>query len=130
MDEFYCTKLIYWEHAKSGEILPSSEKDSKKFVETLSRKLFNEIRQRITKNVLLKCYNFFLVPLQTELWGETQAKVSALTDDEIEELFEVHATKQKYKQEEYLLKQELGTLKEQEANFLEAAGNFSKPQNN
>jgi len=129
MDEFYCTRIIYWEYVKFAvDGLPANERDTKKLVEVLAKKLFNDIRQRITKNVLLKCYNFFLVPLQTELWGETQGKVTALSDEEIEELFEVQATKQKYHQQEEKFKAELKTLREQESLFLEASINFSHPQ--
>ena len=129
MDEFYCTRIIYWEFTKfATDGLPASEKDTRKMVDALAKKLFNDIRQRLTKNVLLKCYNFFLVPLQTELWGETQGKVTALSDEEIEELFEVQATKQKYHQQEERFKAELKTLREQEALFLEASINFSHPQ--
>lgn len=131
MDEFYCTRIIYWEaslHKFAADGLPANERDTKKLVEVLAKKLFVDIRQRITKNVLLKCYNFFLVPLQTELWGETQGKVTALSDEEIEELFEVQATKQKYHQLEEKFKSEHKTLREQEALFLEASINFSHPQ--
>jgi hypothetical protein len=45
-------------------------------VTSLASKLFEEHRDRIVDNVLLKCHSFFLVPMQTELWGVVQAKVS------------------------------------------------------
>lgn len=34
--------------------------------------VFEELKSRICKNVMLKFYNFFLIPMQTALWNEIQ----------------------------------------------------------
>ena len=41
----------------------NDQEDTKSAVVNLATDLFNELRDRITKNVLLKFYNFFLVPM-------------------------------------------------------------------
>ena len=70
LDEFYCTRIIYWNHnyhSSTNENLndnaPSDEEDIREIVQETSQNIFNSTRERITENVLLKCYNFFLVPM-------------------------------------------------------------------
>jgi hypothetical protein len=41
----------------------NDQEDTKTAVVNLATDIFNELRDRITKNVLLKFYNFFLVPM-------------------------------------------------------------------
>ncbi len=43
--------------------------DTKIAVVQLATELFGSIRTRITKNVLLKFYNFFLVPMYVHKWN-------------------------------------------------------------
>jgi hypothetical protein len=52
-------------------------------VDSLAKELFTRLRERITKNVLLKFYNFLLVPMQAELWTEIQGAVTTLSDDQV-----------------------------------------------
>lgn len=40
----------------------------------LTTQLFDRIKERIIRNVLLKFYNFFFVPMQLELWNEIHGK--------------------------------------------------------
>lgn len=134
MDEFYCTRLIYWELQQDGVDLSkynhASGKDReaiRQAVMTLASKLFDDIKARITKNVLLKCYNFFLIPMQTDLWGEVQSKITTLTDQMLEESFEVTVTKAKLKEDEKHLKDVLEKFKQQEDVFRDAANVFSRP---
>jgi len=68
LDEFYSTRTIYWDLTSefSNRNLPlerNDQEDTKKQVINLSTELFNELRDRITRNVMLKFYNFFLVPM-------------------------------------------------------------------
>jgi len=131
MDEFYSTRTIYWDLTEYADRpLPtdrSDQEDTKTAVVNLSTDLFNEIRDRITKNVLLKFYNFFLVPMQSELWNEIQGKVNCLVDENLEKLFDVSTTKAKLSQNTQQLKEELSKATEQDKLFMEYANNFSKP---
>jgi len=132
LDEFYSTKTVYWELTENPEKgsnfdLENSKEESKEKVEALAIKLFERIRDRIKRNVLLKTYNFFLVPLQTELWNVIQSKVTSLSDAQLEQHFEVGATKTKLtssiKENEEIIKK----TTEQEGQLLDAAALFSHP---
>jgi len=136
MDEFYCTRLIYWELQQDGGDLswysnasgkPQDKDAIRAAVTALAAKMFDGIRARITKNVLLKCYNFFLIPMQTDLWGEVQSKINGLTDQMLEESFEVTVTKAKLKEDEKLLQDVLEKFRQQEEIFRDAANVFSRP---
>jgi len=89
--------------------------------------LYERIRDRIKRNVLLKTYNFFLVPLQIELWNVIQGKVTSLSDAQLEQYFEVGATKSKLtssiKENEEIIKKST----DQETQLLDAATLFSHP---
>eukprot|EP01092_Planopodium_desertum_P009917 TRINITY_DN4335_c0_g2_i5.p1 TRINITY_DN4335_c0_g2~~TRINITY_DN4335_c0_g2_i5.p1 ORF type:complete len:275 (+),score=67.13 TRINITY_DN4335_c0_g2_i5:30-827(+) len=138
LDEFYCTKIIYWDLLNlSKSVLPDLPKDAdlatkeeaaRETVEKYAKILFQDIRQRITTNVLLKCYNFYLVPMETDLWGKLQGKVTSLSDEKIEELFEVLATTEKLKDQEVSVKNMQIKFKEQEKDFMTAAHKFANPQ--
>ncbi|KAM9991405.1 hypothetical protein ACTFIZ_004805 [Dictyostelium cf. discoideum] len=131
MDEFYSSRTIYWElteHPDSS--LPSIRNDhheTKTAVCQLATKLFDSIRQRITKNVLLKLYNFFLVPMQTDLWNEIQAQITCLSNEQLEQLFEVQATREQLKQEEKKQQQILEKYSQIDEQFLKAASLFCRP---
>jgi len=132
MDEFYGTRTIFWEYTEySGDRnLPrdrNDEEETRKVVEDLSKELFERLKQRIVKNVLLKFYNFLLVPIQTELWSEIQTKVTTLSDEQLDQIFEVNATRSKLLEDEKSLQATISSLQEQEVAFLEAATHFSHP---
>jgi hypothetical protein len=67
MDEFYSTRTILWDFTefadKSLPLERNDQEDTRTSVVQLATELFNSLRDRITKNVLLKLYNFFLVPM-------------------------------------------------------------------
>ncbi|KAM9972138.1 hypothetical protein ACTFIW_003491 [Dictyostelium discoideum] len=134
MDEFYSSRTIYWElteHPDSS--LPSIRNDhheTKTAVCQLATKLFDSIRHRITKNVLLKLYNFFLVPMQTDLWNEIQAQITCLSNEQLEQLFEVQATREQLKQEEKKQQQILEKYSQIDEQFLKAASLFCRPLSN
>ncbi|KAF2077310.1 hypothetical protein CYY_001376 [Polysphondylium violaceum] len=139
MDEFYTTKLIHWDLQNNAELKHlvdqtnkthiSSGKDTHQIVSTLATKLFQEMRTRITKNIMLKCYNFFLIPMQNELWREVQGKITVLSDSMLEELFEVSITKEGLKEDERHLITVVNQFQQQEENFLLAANQFTHPTN-
>jgi len=131
MDEFYGTRTIFWEYTEYADRnLPMDRADAeetKKSVDGLAKELFVRLRDRITKNVLLKLYNFLLVPMQTELWSEIQGKVTTLSDAELEQKFEVSATVSKLQEDEKSLQNKIAKYGEQEQYFLRYATHFSHP---
>eukprot|EP01099_Mayorella_cantabrigiensis_P000830 TRINITY_DN1356_c0_g1_i1.p1 TRINITY_DN1356_c0_g1~~TRINITY_DN1356_c0_g1_i1.p1 ORF type:complete len:728 (-),score=209.06 TRINITY_DN1356_c0_g1_i1:108-2291(-) len=131
LDEFYDTRTIYWdltEYADRSLPMDRNDPDTKRAVVDLATELFKEtLQKRIIKNVLLKFYNFFLVPMQTELWSVVQGKISSLSDTELEQIFEVNATKDRIKEEEKRLLQIVSQCAEQEVVLLEAASKYSHP---
>jgi len=129
MDEFYCTKLIYWEVQQSQQNGADAKKGaySAENVQSLSQEIFNATKLRITRNILLKCHNYFLVPMQSPLWGEIHGKVSSLSNQNLEELFEVPLTTQRLQDEQRTLQHILDRFVQQEANFQTASHAFSHP---
>eukprot|EP01119_Soliformovum_irregulare_P007303 TRINITY_DN196_c0_g1_i2.p1 TRINITY_DN196_c0_g1~~TRINITY_DN196_c0_g1_i2.p1 ORF type:complete len:675 (+),score=269.59 TRINITY_DN196_c0_g1_i2:42-2027(+) len=100
-DEFLSTRLIYWEltNLEGGKGLNLPKSDNKeefiKAIIKLSHELFNKIRDRVVKNISLKTYNYFFVPMQTELWAEIQGNITCMSDDTLAELFSVQVTRAK-----------------------------------
>jgi len=131
MDEFYGTRTIFWEYTEYSDTkLPmdrSEADETRRSVEALTKELFVRLRERITKNVLLKFYNFLLVPMQTELWNEIQGKVTTLSDAQLEQIFEVNAIRNKLDEDEKALKKQIEACTTQEVHFLESATLFSHP---
>jgi hypothetical protein len=133
MDEFYSSKTIFWELTEfSDRKLPTDRtdknpEDAKVAVSKLAADLFKSIRERITKNVLLKFYNFFLVPMQTDLWTEVQRRITTVSDEQLDQFFQVKTNKEKLKEDEKSLEQLLAKTTEQETQFLEIARQFTHP---
>lgn len=133
MDEFYSSKTIFWELTEfSDRKLPTDRSDknaeeAKSAVSKLAADLFKSIRERITKNVLLKFYNFFLVPMQTDLWTEIQRRITTVNDDQLQQYFQVNTTKDKLKDDERALEALLAKTSEQETAFLDIARQFTHP---
>lgn len=128
IDEFGCTKLIYWEvGAKIKESKKDKDMDPKDLVNKLTESIFNTIKTRLTRNLLLKCHNYFLVPMQSPLWGEIQSKISVISDDRLQELFEIDSTKHRLQDDEKNLQQILEKFGRQEELFQSASHGFSHP---
>ncbi|GAM21039.1 hypothetical protein SAMD00019534_042140 [Acytostelium subglobosum LB1] len=135
IDEFYTTRLIYWELQNNDELKALSEAgaaaktkdDTQRVVNKLAAKLFRDTKARITKNIMLKCFNYFLIPMQSDLWGEVQGRITILSDVMLEELFEVSVTKERLKEDERHLGQISVQFTQQEENFMLAANTFSHP---
>lgn len=132
LDEFYCTRIIYWDINSRKEPLPdvgsANEEEAAAVVSDFAAKLFQELRERVVENVLLKCHNFFLVPMQTDLWGDIQGRVTQLDDQSISEMFQVTATRDKFKKKEERLRQEVKKLQEQESALQAAMNGFQHPE--
>eukprot|EP01092_Planopodium_desertum_P011218 TRINITY_DN5126_c0_g2_i1.p1 TRINITY_DN5126_c0_g2~~TRINITY_DN5126_c0_g2_i1.p1 ORF type:complete len:772 (+),score=212.08 TRINITY_DN5126_c0_g2_i1:32-2347(+) len=134
MDEFYSTRTIYWHITE----IPSEElkmdmpavvdpEEAKKQVAEKSQLVFNSLRERIVKNILLKFYNFFLVPIQTKLWNAIHGQISTLSLEDLESKFEVDATTTRLKDEEKRIEEDVKKYIEQEAEFLKSSTKFSHP---
>jgi hypothetical protein len=133
LDEFYSTKTIFWELTEfTDRKLPTDRADKnpdeiKQSVAKLASDLFKNIRDRITKNVMLKFYNYFLVPMQVELWSEIHNKVMTLDDGQLDQFFQVNPTKDKLKADEKHLDAILKKTAEQESQFMDSARQFANP---
>lgn len=128
-DEFYGTRLIYWELTNlDGKTLNTkgSSDDTKNAVVKLATETYEKIRDRIAKNILLKSFNYFLVPMQTEIWSEIQGSITSLSDEQLKELFEVDATTKRLQGSEKDMQQILSKFNDQEHLFLEFTNNFAK----
>eukprot|EP01116_Phalansterium_solitarium_P008438 TRINITY_DN22350_c0_g1_i1.p1 TRINITY_DN22350_c0_g1~~TRINITY_DN22350_c0_g1_i1.p1 ORF type:complete len:681 (-),score=139.34 TRINITY_DN22350_c0_g1_i1:83-2125(-) len=131
LDEFLSTRLIHWEAINlDGAAAPTakvgSAADAHKEVLKKADEIFERIRNRVTKNVVLKTYNYFLVPLQTSLWTEIQGNITCLPDVDLKELFEVSASVSRLKDEEQRMQGIIRQFGEQESFFLLQAQRFSK----
>jgi hypothetical protein len=122
---------VYWDINSRKEPLPdlggASEERAAAAVTEFAGKLFGELRERVVENVLLKCHNFFLVPMQTELWGDIQGKITQLEDAAISEMFQVVATRERFKRREDALRNDVRKLQEQESQLNAATNGFSHP---
>lgn len=132
MDEFYSSKTIFWEMTEFTDFkLPTDAEKSPelslKAVSSLASDLFNSIRDRISTNVILKLYNFFLVPVQLELWNEIQTKVTTMSNEQLEQYFQVNSIKEKFKNEEKSLESRLIKIDDQINQFSEIAQYISNP---
>jgi hypothetical protein len=76
---------------------------------------------------LLKCHNFFLVPMQTDLWGDIQGKMTQFDDIMISELFQTSTTRESFKREENALRVEFQKCQDQEASLTAAVNGFAHP---
>jgi len=132
VDEFYNTQTIVWELAEFMSELSTdnasssqSPEDIHEIVSKISPILWENIRKRIAKNILLKFYNFFLLPIRFQLWLYVQEKVNTLSDDELSSLFEVEQIKEKLTNDIKYFTGHLNEIKEVEKKFLVASAEFS-----
>ncbi|KAL6080673.1 Dynamin family protein (Fragment), variant 3 [Balamuthia mandrillaris] len=130
VDEFCSTRIIYWElssfPSKSLRIKNTqSAKQSRDKVGQLAVALWDQIKQRTSHNIALKCHHFFLVPMETELAGELQGQFSSLSDGEVEELFEVDTLRKALQKEKKQVEEALARHEAKEKAFRQAAALFS-----
>jgi len=122
--------LIYWEltnlDTKATPKKADNLEETKKAVSKLATDTYDKIRDRIAKNILLKSYNYFLVPMQTDIWSEIQGSITCLTDEQLLELFEVPATTARLKSSEKDMQTILAKFNDQEHLFLEYTNSFAK----
>lgn len=130
-DEFSCTQLVCWQAKKDGRLPDLEQGGSQEQINALVSKLvqdlFADIKERVKTNVMLKCYNFFLVPMQSQLILSLHGSLSTLSDDQLCELFEVAISKARLTGKQEYWTQIINTFLEQEKTFMSAAVNFSHP---
>ena len=124
IDEFYSTRTVHWDLTEN-EHFSALERNEQ--VPDLAKTLFKKIKNRITRNVLLKFYNYFLVPLETSLWSEMQRRIGELSDKSLEDLFEINSVKDAFSNAEIRHQSILKDLEDKEKILLEAATLFSHP---
>jgi len=129
MDEFLDTRTIYWHLSENDQQKLSfpSESDDKSSVINLARSIFTKIRDTISYNIKLKWYNFFLVPLQTLLWNQIQESVNVLSEQDLQQKFEVNATKKRLEKKINTLKENISSLEIQEQQLLKSSTLYSHP---
>lgn len=136
LDEFYSTKTLYWELIEFSNQkfqMNFSEKnpeEAMKSVVKLATELFNTIRDRLTKNIMLKFYNYMLVPMQTELWVELQKKMNEIDEDQLNLYFQIDSTKKMIENKVKSYKDMLTNLGDLEKQFIESAKVLAHPETN
>jgi len=127
MDEIACTQLIYWNSTGNANAhLPKSKSLDKNYALEMAKKLFNENRDIIIDNILLKCHNRFLVVMQRDLSGEILKDTSSFDDKSLEEMFELRVAKEKLKRDEEREKQAQQSFQEKETVLRDLATQFSR----
>eukprot|EP01099_Mayorella_cantabrigiensis_P001083 TRINITY_DN1446_c0_g1_i1.p1 TRINITY_DN1446_c0_g1~~TRINITY_DN1446_c0_g1_i1.p1 ORF type:complete len:362 (+),score=87.62 TRINITY_DN1446_c0_g1_i1:83-1168(+) len=129
LEEFASTRLLYWEATnlagKKGPLEGKGPLEIKRSVATLATELFHNTRKRMTKNILLKFYEFLLIPVQSNL-AEIQQQVTYLSDPLLDELFQVQVLRDKYESEHRQLKEKKTKLQQEEQIFEQAVQKFKQ----
>jgi len=132
LEEFYSSPVLYWDFTEMEREahnlkLANIDQPSHKTISQLSQEYFKELQQRILYNVVLKLYNFFLVPLQTEVCNSILAKIGGLSDQDLERLFEIASNKGKLIEYKTTLEKVIKQCSTQEVNFRGASYRLSSP---
>ena len=130
MDEFLSPRTIYWDFAGDKQSIPTERTDSSETKQTvlkLATDIFNEQRERITKGVTLKFYNFFLVPLEVQLMNEIQSKINQLTDDQLENHFQLNSTREQLQEAIQKREEDSRIYVAKDKLFQELSTSFSHP---
>ncbi len=130
MDEFYSTRTVHYSCSEEaaalvGEVDVAQPDELKRAVVAMSKHIFGKLRQRITKNTLLKVYNFLLVPMQGALWTSLQAAVASLSDADLQKKFEVTSTIQRLQNTERSVLERIETTKSLTVDVQRAAASFT-----
>jgi len=128
-DEFYSTRLIHWElnnlESTQFQVDPSPDAMLKK-VADLASTTYERVKARVVKNVMLKTYNFLLVPMQNELWSEVQGAVTVFSDQELVELFDVNSSKSMLNSRIADAHDRESMYADKEEKFLKSSNSFAK----
>ena len=123
LDEFYSTRTVSWDVVESKLVDGADDSD----VSAMAAKIFDILRKRITSNVLLKFYQYLMVPLDTEFCSELQRQVSSLSDADLEQLFGGKAVAESLENKEIKLSAALEEYVDMEKAFAVVAHEFAHP---
>jgi len=129
MDEIGCCQLLYWELTSGISNYSISDVKggtNEKVLSTLATQMFEEMRDMIADNILLKSHNFFLVFMQRNLSGEILKDTSSFDEKLMEEMFELKMVKEQLKQQEEREKHNLQSFQEREVNLRDLSAQFSR----
>jgi hypothetical protein len=130
-EEFYCTRLVYWDlNSSQVELLEKFKAGSAtadEAVRSLAENLFESIKKRVVSNILLKTYEGLLVPVLDGVAIDLQGKIAVLTDSELEEIFEITITKASLEKQLENWSQITAQHQQQEAAFYAASVDFTHP---
>ena len=126
MHEFFSSRTIYWDLTanNSGNSAPAAPSSTSE-VRDLAARLFDTLKQRIVSNVIVKFYQFLLVPLDAPLWAAMQKQVSELADDTLEQLFTADTLRHNCADKAAALEATAAELAEEETAFVKVAHNFA-----
>ena len=71
----------------------NGEKEAVAAVREMEGRVFEKIRERVVRNVVLRVYNGLVVPMEGELWAGLQKEVGEIGDEAVEGLFEAQRMK-------------------------------------
>lgn len=91
-------------------------------VEEIIIESFRTQAKRITKNSLLKCFDYFLVQMSKSVSRDIQGEVALMSDQKLSEMFDLDITIKRLKEEERRLEELVE--KDTETAFMNAASRF------
>jgi len=124
MDELDCTQIVYWDEIGITEIKSDLQDENPKLA--LAKFIFEEIKENIYTNVLLKAHNYFLVVMQRDLSGEILKQVSSFDDKMMEDMFELQKSKEQLREEEETEKGITNNLTQKETELRELTSQFAR----
>jgi len=119
-EEFLDAEVLEWDFRSThkNDVSAAAEMDSIEGVRHVGTVCFEGARDRISRNIVLKCHNFFSDDaLWWKLCGELNEK---LDDDALPELFEVDAKRKKIEKKIEDVKKRIATAQEERAKIEQA----------
>jgi len=122
MEEFYPIKTVVWfMHQSLPPNFESKFKDENRIVQ----EIFKRMRERVTKNVLRKIYNFFLLPfMSASLWQEIQTHIYCLDVATLNEILDSNSIEDDLDRQLELLETNLEKMHESELNLHQLVPKF------
>jgi len=111
LQEFYSPVTLYWDF-----YLDPVLKSKSKNVADLAKEIFEVIKERITRKIVLMTCNYFIFSITEKLygWNEIQLQIHSLSDQELLNLFQIAQKSTLLQAEEAQLQRALKTCEDQE----------------
>eukprot|EP01097_Dermamoeba_algensis_P006154 TRINITY_DN3872_c0_g1_i1.p1 TRINITY_DN3872_c0_g1~~TRINITY_DN3872_c0_g1_i1.p1 ORF type:complete len:852 (-),score=275.34 TRINITY_DN3872_c0_g1_i1:101-2656(-) len=129
MEEFYSTHTIYWDMVNFPtkpdlfQLASSDSQNPERAIHQLTAQIFDELKMRITTNVVINLYNFALNPIKLGYWQPITEGLSSWSDEYLDSLFEVDSHVKELDSEEHTEKEKIQSR--HEASLLLKKINFS-----